>query len=551
MKNKIYIILGILLSLFVSLSCDLLEEEVVSGVTPEFYTTPEGLKSAINAAYEPLRRYYADEQGMSMTVFGTDEFTNGGHGSYRYMNQYSTQLNSQSSPLWNIWYHFYVGINTCNTAIARSEGLEMNSDVKNSMLGEVRFLRAHYYFELVRHFGPIHLSLEETIGVETEANRTPENEIYTAIIEDLEFAISNLPIKQNEFGRITRPAAEHMLSLVLLTRGYKDFAEANDFSRSAELATNVIKNYEHRLLDHFLDVFNHDNETNDEIIWSVQYEQDILINGLGNRSHMYFAPWFSFYSGLDDSNEPGYGRPWIRYRPTQWGLDNFRPLDIDARFLSTFQSVWYYNSPGTIPEGSAVGDTAIWVTHEYLTQEKYDEVMERHPNLIFYSWHPDNIGDPWGFENVINLFPYPEKKFSDYKRDGAWVTAGTRDWIVYRVAETYFILAEALLQDGRASDAVKYINIIRRRAAWPGMESQMEVSESELNIDFLLDEKSRELFGEQRRWHDLKRTGKLLERVKLYNPVAAENIKEHHALRPIPMNQIQRSTNEYGQNPGY
>jgi hypothetical protein len=121
---------------------------------------------------------------------------------------------------------------------------------------------------------------------------------------------------------------------------------------------------------------------------------------------------------------------------------------------------------------------------------------------------------------------------------------------VYRLGETYLIAAEAALGEGDASGAAEYLNVIRRRAAFDGMEAQMEVSSGEVDLDFILDEWSREVFGEQQRWLDLKRTGKLIERVKLHNP-DAQNIKDFHALRPIPVNQITRTTNDFGQNPGY
>ncbi len=81
----------------------------------------------------------------------------------------------------------------------------------------------------------------------------------------------------------------------------------------------------------------------------------------------------------------------------------------------------------------------------------------------------------------------------------------------------------------------------------------MEIKPEQLTLDFILDERARELGGEQQRWFDLKRTGKLLERVKAYNPDAKVNIKEHHLLRPIPQTQLDAIINkeEFGQNAGY
>ena len=550
MKKYSYIALTFVIVNLINISCkSILDEEVVSGVTAEYYNTPEGFIKAVDASYVPLRSYYGSEIGEALTVFGTDEYTNGGHGDYQYMNQYTTALNAASPTFWHLWANFYIAINTCNTVISRGGQVAMGESERNARLAEVKFLRAHYYFELVRSFGPIPISLEETIGVQTESVRQPEEDVYKVIIEDLEFAREHLPTVQKDFGRATRPAAENMLALVLLTRGYKSFAKPDDFSRSADLAIGVINNYQHKLLGNPIAAFNHNDERNNEIIWSVQYTEDLLSNGSGNGSHLFYGAWFSSYSGLVDSNQPGYGRPWIRFRPTLYGLENFRPLNVDSRYSLTFQNVWYYNDAKGLPSGAALGDTAIWVTDKQLNQKDVDLIKSRHPSIALFSWNKNNVNDPW--YRPINIFPWPEAKFGDYKRVSAFATEGSRDQIVYRLAETYLIVAEALFKDGKVDKAVPYVNAIRKRAAFPGKESQMEISVKDLSIDFILDERARELFGEQKRWHDLVRTGKLVERVKLYNPEAAKNIKEFHALRPIPENQITRTSNKVEQNPGY
>lgn len=552
MKKIKYLIIILITSSLTIFSCqDVLDEVVVSGVTGEYLNTPEGFKAGVNASYQRLRNYYGNsEHGHNLTVFGTDEFTNGGHGGFHYMNKYEAGLNAEASPFWHLWQNFYLGINACNAVITRAADSDMTPEQKNPGLGEVRFLRAHYYFILVQHFGPVHLTLEETVGVETEANRTSEDVIYNAIIDDLEFAIANLPVIQSEFGRITRPAAENMLAEVLLTRGYTDFAQSNDFSRAAELATGVINNYNFVLFDDLTEVWNHDNEQNAEIIWSVQYSEDPLL-WPGNNSHLYFRPWYEVYNdGLNRALGHGYGRPWIRVNPTPWLLENFRPLDVDSRFEKNFQSVWYYNSTNNIPAGASVGDTAIWVTDKYLTQADVDAIEARLPGVNLFTWHHDNMDDPWYRER--NIFPNPWK-FDDNKRPSVNEANGSRDFIVYKLSKTYLVAAEAMyMRDGNGTAAVEYINTLRRRAAHPGMESEMEITSADVDLDFILDERSRELFGEYSRWKDLKRTGKLLERVQKYNPdEGADNIRDFHVLRPIPANQLIRTSNDYGQNPGY
>lgn len=107
-------------------------------------------------------------------------------------------------------------------------------------------------------------------------------------------------------------------------------------------------------------------------------------------------------------------------------------------------------------------------------------------------------------------------------------TGSVRHGVVIRLAELYLIAAEAELFLNDNASGTSYINEVRRRAAIPGKEAAMKIKPEQLTLDFILDERARELGGEQQRWFDLKRTGKLLERVKAYNPDAKVNIKEHH-----------------------
>ncbi len=117
----------------------------------------------------------------------------------------------------------------------------------------------------------------------------------------------------------------------------------------------------------------------------------------------------------------------------------------------------------------------------------------------------------------------------------------------------YLIAAEAAWRQDKAEEAAGYLNVLRQRAAVPGRENDMKVVATDIDIDFILDERARELVGEKFRWYDLKRTGKLLERVRKYNLDAAPNIREFHVVRPIPQTQIDRVSNpgDFRQNEGY
>ena len=120
-----------------------------------------------------------------------------------------------------------------------------------------------------------------------------------------------------------------------------------------------------------------------------------------------------------------------------------------------------------------------------------------------------------------------------------------------RLGEAYLLRAEARLTQGDIAGATEDINVIRRRAAWEGMETAMEVTSAEVDLNFLLEERAREMDGEGHRWFTLTRTGTLVERVRMYNPEASPNIQDYHTVRPIPLQQIDRTEGGYEQNPGY
>ena len=122
------------------------------------------------------------------------------------------------------------------------------------------------------------------------------------------------------------------------------------------------------------------------------------------------------------------------------------------------------------------------------------------------------------------------------------------------LADTYLMLAEAQIGLGNKQAAADALNMVRRRAAWAGKQSAMEITASQATFDFMVEERARELVGEQTRWMDLKRWGILVDRVKKYNPQAASNIKDIHNVRPIPQTQIDRTeggNTAFPQNAGY
>src|SRR5918996_1089686 len=126
--------------------CLNLDEDVVTGLTRESYGTRAVFEALVNGSYEPLRSFWAQERGFTVTEFGTDIFTKGADGSHKYINDYTPQLNPDAQFFRDTWNDFYRAINTANAAIGQAPIVEMDSALKAQRVAEARFLRALYYF---------------------------------------------------------------------------------------------------------------------------------------------------------------------------------------------------------------------------------------------------------------------------------------------------------------------------------------------------------------------------------------------------------------------
>jgi len=527
-------------------ACVDLNEDLISGLANQPYSTPDVFQALVNATYEPLRSFYAQERGFTLTEFGTDIYTEGADGSYKYVNEYTAQLNPDVDFIRDTWADFYRAINTANTAIAQAPAVQMDSSLKAQRVAEARFLRALYYFDLVQMYGPVTLKLEPTTTASTQFTRAPVDSVYDAIINDLKYAEATLPYLAKDYGRATKGAAQHLLAKVYLTRlrdtdSAADEAakqQAGDFANAADYAQRVINSGQYSLLPRFADVFAFSNEKNAEVIWSVQFTNDPLTTGNGNQGHLFFLMEYDVLPGMQ--RDIANGRPFKRFRPTTFFLGLFDRTK-DSRYQSQFTRAWYSNNAATIPKNSLgapkfhLGDTAVYVSDTVLT----DSAVAARPYRVY---------TPRTYSNRI--FP-SLNKFADPFRLSVNDVRGSRDFFVARLAETYLIAAEALLRDGRATDALPYINAVRRRAAIPGHEAEMQLTGAQLTLGEILNERARELAGEMQRWFDLVRTHTLVPRVKAYNPDGGPNIQPYHALRPIPRTQMDGTTCCYTQNPGY
>jgi starch-binding outer membrane protein, SusD/RagB family len=526
-------------------SCTDLKEYPVTGVTSGYFSTAAGAEAATLGTYAGLRGVYGGENETRLFMLGTDSWEKGeqmdatGAG---FFNDYTAQFTSTegSGTVQGMWQSVYSSINTANTAIASITSSSLPDATKNIRLAENRFLRALYYFDLVRTYGAVQLNLQPTQGVSIQAHRTPVDSIYSAaIIPDLEFAISNLPLKggQTDYFRATKGAAETLLSEVYLTR-----AAAGDFDKAVQLTSDVIGSGKYTLNQNFSALFclpstssgacdyGASQKTDPELIFSVTFTGDNGTDAFGNNLHLYWVMWYdnSAYTNPGLARTPAYGRPYRRLRPTMHMLTLFnRPTD--SRLDASFQTVWL----------RAPGDTAILLTLGNNTETR--------PSARFGKY-----GLP---QQTNGLFP-TLKKWLDQTRTDANVFPGHRDRQLWRLADVYLLRAEANIRGGRPADAIADLNVIRRRAAIAGQNNDVDVTAYNASpIDYLLDERERELAGEERRFFTLTRQGSaiFMRRVKAFNSTASA-VQAYFMLRPIPQTQIDRTdggAQAFPQNPGY
>jgi hypothetical protein len=380
------------------------------------------------------------------------------------------------------------------------------------------------------------------------------------------------------------------------------------YEKALQYAKDVANNYSYSLLSDWSNVWNIDNIKNDEIIWATIYSDDAtytrsnLINPWdgedeydnayaiqregGNQGHLM---WEIRYENLSWGmvRDVENGRGFQRWMPTKFFISLFDE-NRDQRFFGSFKNVWYANmeeanlpkwKPFMYVNGEQImvpqekwakpmfqtGDTAVYFSK---TPVSDDLKAKFNPNDL-YSFHLEkgymifDINDMYEEDGtpkeVINRqFYFPiTKKYEDPTRLELAQAFCKRDAYVIRISEIYLIMAEAALENGDAPSAYQYLLELSNNRAIGGdgaalLASYGIESGADVSIDFILDERARELATEGLRFWDLKRTGKLVERVSAHNPDAGA-VQPYHALRFIPQEQLDaiRNTDEFIQNPGY
>jgi len=589
----------------VSCSKDFLKEKPVSEQTAEtYYATAQGFEDLVRSCYALLRDIH---QQRDLVYTGTDIFASskwnevdkpGASGDA--FDTYDIRLNSGQGVLSTHWQTLYQEISRANTAIDQAPKVgEISDDLRKKRVAEAKFLRALSFFYAVQHWGDIPMPLTPTTSANKAVVREPSANVYTQIINDLLECETNLPTAtdQPDYGRVTKGAAQFLLSKVYLTRGW-NFNNAlggsnDDFNKALQYADKVIAAYP--LVADYTKLWpQHSENPTDQpwtaessvaaidkrgVIFSVQYSKDKTLNGTGNNLHSIFGGEVESIPGAL-ARTPDYNRLQGKHITTTAMYRLFDP-QLDTRYQWNFVDALialkdvasFTPRPGASSISFEEGDTVIvfqpWNepaltaadrgmdveggtkkyavinTDEFASRTDVGAYKAEWP-LMFKFWQP---GIPYG--------------------DGD----GTADEPIFRVAEAYLIAAEAIVKGTTGNGAlggaeVYYNKVLDRalgvnggadphRAADPGNPTSLatvsyRATSSNINIEMILDERARELMGEYGRWFDLKRTKTLLDRVKNYNPwgkKAGEQFNEKDYLRPIPQSEIDLSSPAIGQNP--
>ncbi|WP_113663930.1 RagB/SusD family nutrient uptake outer membrane protein [Pedobacter nanyangensis] len=434
---------------------------------------------------------------------------------------------------WNWAYSLISSANLMLVYADKNTNWDLPTD-KARFQAEARFFRAYAYRTLVYLYGDV--PYVETILYDFKLNfeRTPKAEVIAHMVDDLKFAVDHLPTNPDastlKEGKLTKWAASHLLSEIYLLQG--------NYPEAEKAALAVINSGYYNLMktrfgvnkdkpgDVFSDMFLENNQNrksgNKESIWVLQFQFNVIGGGTNSDdwTRRAWIPNYSSISGFVLADTLG-GRGIAQLVPMKWwmGTNRTNATGNVAGIFNTndirnsnynIKRDWYYNN---------AGDAALYGKKAAITEQ---------------TWF-----------TTKTLFPAITKFFYG-RTENLSLTGSYKDRMKFRLAETYLLLAEAYLGQNNPSKAADAVNEVRRRAG------AGDVAAAQMNMDYLLDERIRELVGEESRRFTLVRTKKYVERVKAYNTAIKDKVNENHALWPIP--QAIRDSNRdapFPQNPGY
>ena len=487
--NKIKIIFSLILVTIAWSSCedfvDVLPEQENS---ENFFNSEEDYQNALIGAYDLLQSTYLNvmfgEIASDNTLAG-GESANDVLGIQQVDDMTHTPINQQ---LRDIWGWMFAGVNRANYILEFQDKTDF--DGKNNVLAQARFLRAYYYFELVKWFGDVPLVVDERIvfGDQFALDRTPASEIYTQIELDLIYASDNLSYTQSQEGRITKGAAQALLGKVYL---YQE-----KFTDAADVLEDLIEMGPYDLVTDYSTIFEDDGENNIESVFEVQYTDS---EGAG----------FNCLQCSEGNVAVGFS-----------GIRNYEGPDFSSGFSFNVPVAEVYNAfdADDLRRDIAILDIDAWATQTGATYGT-------------------------GFEHTgyFNRKYIPRKRSTSAQSD--LNLTNPNNYRAIRFADVLLMSAEALNR-GSISDsrAQLHLNRVRRRA-FGDLLHDISTTGAALTED-IYKERRLELVGEGHRFFDLVRTGRAASEIDGF-------ISGKHELFPIPDIEIQLTGNRWAQNPGY
>lgn len=531
MKNKlIYIAVAGVLMVVLSCSKNVLNETPESFLSPDnSYQDYAGFQSAVIGLYPFLRSedYWSDNFQCYNMVYGTDQATWAETAPNNTVFIYYDQINSSNVVSDQYWRWGFRLIQQANVIISRADNPEISWTPlqKNAVVAEARWVRAYVYNKLVNLFNGVPISNEEITSPKLDFTRSSRDSVLNFIHSDATFATQHLPDVPPAVGRVSKAAAYQLLSLVNI--------ELKRYGEAITAASWIIDNPNYRLMterfgvaasrpgDVFSDLFK-DGSPNDpqnrETIFAVQFQYGTPgTSGSGSNTHgnNWLRAWGPFYSRI-----PGFALPPNGADSLGRGVGWVKP----TRYL----------------------DSIIWSGPLELTD------MRNSPYNIRRTWYYNDVTSPLYGQQYMGSTDSSSYIYPMFRKiEGVVPDNGTgrtyTDRYKMRVAETYLLRAEAYLGNSDMINAAKDINVVRARA------NAALIEPSDVTIDFILDERSRELAIEESRRTTLNRLNLLYDRVKKYGPVESQRtVQPYHNWLPIPQSAIDANTGAVlVQNEGY
>ena len=553
MKTKSINILTVILFVIFLTGCEInsLDEKPPHLITSEtLYSSLAGFETGLNGAYSLIRAEHNGSIDFTSSMFtcGTDNLCANWRQGFGVIGTFWVDLNNPSSTYFkNVFAWLYSIVNATNTIINQAEKREdinwagsggTADENKNRVIAEARAIRAWAYRHLTYCWGDVPLNLEESLGstIKTDWDRTPVAQVRKQIISDLSFAEKYIPVEPVLPGRLTKGAIQHYLAEMYLVLNKPD--------STLYWADKVINTPEYKLITDrygvkksepgvvFMDMFYQGNknreEGNTEALWVWQFEFETIGGGSDpcTRAH-HQGRFMDIKIGgvvpLQITYERG-GRGKAYTAPTKYAIDVYGPEDDRGSNYAMRKFFILKDAAGNAPYPS-------------------DKLPPNYHfgDTIWLDWSNDLTPATWQRTN----WPY-SRKVEGTNPDNVTQSPNFDDYIALRLGETYLFKAEAQFKLGDPDGAATTINIIRSRA------NATPVTAADINLDFILDERSRELFLEEQRRYTLLRTKKWFERTKAYNHFGGENIVLRDTLFPIPQSVIDANiTKPMPQNPGF